>query len=272
MTAGAPRELATGTGRILARVQDGIGWITFNQPERRNAMSLDMWTGLGVAAQAFQQDAEVRVVVLRGAGGKSFVSGADISEFDAHRADAAQKKSYDEIAARGHAGLSGLRKPLIALIEGFCVGGGLAIALAADVRFATPASRFAIPAARLGLGYDYRGLAALARLVGPSVAKDILFSARFIEADEALRLGLVNFVADGAQIEERVRAYAAGVAANAPLTVQAAKAAVRVFERYADAVETDELSALVAGCFDSEDYREGRQAFLEKRTPQFKGR
>jgi enoyl-CoA hydratase len=261
-----------GTDRILASVENGIGWITFNHPERRNAMSLDMWQGLGIAAEAFERDPQVRVVVLQGAGGKAFVSGADISEFEQHRADAAQKKTYDEIAARGHAGLSALSKPLVAMIQGYCVGGGLAIALAADVRFASADARFAIPAARLGLGYDYRGIAALARLVGPSAAKDILFSARFLQADEALRLGLVNFVADAAQLEEQVRQYAARIADNAPLTVHAAKRALQLFERYADAQDSGETAALVLRCFDSEDYKEGRRAFLAKRQPQFHGR
>lgn len=270
--AAAHNLLPTGTPRILASMEGGIGWITFNHPERRNAMSLEMWTGLGVAAEAFERDPAVRVVVLRGAGGQAFVSGADISEFEAHRADATQKKTYDEIAARGHAGLAKLSKPLIAMIEGYCVGGGLAIALAADIRFATTASRFAIPAARLGLGYDYRGLAALARLVGPSVTKDILFSARFVEADEALRLGLVNAVVDAAQLEEHVAAYAQRVASNAPLTVRAVKAAVQLFEHQADAVDTSAVSAMVAHCFDSDDYKEGRRAFMEKRPPRFLGR
>jgi enoyl-CoA hydratase len=261
-----------GTERIQAHVENGVGWITFNHPERRNAMSLDMWQGLGIAAEAFERDPQVRVVVLRGAGGKAFVSGADISEFEQHRADAAQKKSYDEIAARGTAGLSALSKPLIAMIQGYCVGGGLAIALAADVRFASADARFAIPAARLGLGYDYRGVAALARLVGPSAAKDILFSARFLEADEALRLGLVNFVADATDLEAQVRQYAARIANNAPLTVHAAKRALQLFERYADAQDASETAALVLRCFDSDDYKEGRRAFLAKRQPQFHGR
>jgi len=261
-----------GTDKILARVEDGVGWITFNQPERRNAMSLAMWQGLGIAAEAFERDAQVRVVVLRGAGGKAFVSGADISEFEQHRADAVQKKSYDAVAARGHAGLAALSKPLVAMVEGYCVGGGLAIALAADVRFAAAAARFAIPAARLGLGYDYRGVAALARLVGPSAARDILFSARFLEAAEALRLGLVNFVVDEVQLEEQVRAYAARIAANAPLTVHAAKRALQLFEHYADAQDQGETAALVLRCFDSDDYKEGRRAFLAKRPPEFQGR
>lgn len=259
------------TSKIQVQVTDGVGWLTFNHPERRNAMSLEMWQGLGDAAQALQADPGVRVVVMRGAGGKAFVSGADISEFDQHRANAAQKEAYGAIAARGHQGLATLTKPLIALIEGFCIGGGLALSLTADVRFASTGSRFGIPAAKLGLGYEYAGIAALARLVGPSCAKDILFSARFLETDEALRMGLINAVYEPADIEKQVRDYALRVAGNAPLTVHAAKEAVRVFERYTATAEADELTALVDRCFDSDDYREGRSAFLEKRTPHFKG-
>ena len=266
------RSLTLQTSKILARVEGGVGWITINQPERRNAVSLEMWQGLGDATEAFEADPEVRVVVMHGAGGKSFAAGADISEFEERRASAEQKKSYGEIASRGRAGMSGLSKPLIAMIQGFCIGGGLAIALNADLRFATPGSRFGIPAAKLGLGYDYSGLAALARLVGPSCAKDILFSARFLEADEALRIGLINFVVEEAELEARVREYAARVAGNAPMTVHAAKAAIRVFERYSIDSGAAEVTALVNQCFDSEDYKEGRRAFMEKRKPQFHGR
>jgi enoyl-CoA hydratase/carnithine racemase len=259
------------TPKILVDVADGVGWLTFNNPERRNAMSLEMWRGLGDAAEAFEADPEVRVVVMRGAGGKAFVSGADISEFEQYRANAQQKEAYGLIAARGQQGLAKLSKPLIASIEGFCIGGGLALALSADVRFASTGSRFGIPAAKLGLGYEYAGIAALARLVGPSVAKDILFSARFLEVDEALRIGLVNAVLDPAELEHKVREYALRIAGNAPLTVHAAKQAVRVFERYSAAAEANEIATLVDRCFDSDDYREGRQAFLAKRPPHFKG-
>lgn len=261
------------TPKILTAVEDGVGWITFNHPERRNAMSLEMWQGLGDAAEAFASDPAVRVVVMRGAGGKSFAAGADISEFDQHRANAEQKQRYGEIASRAHVGLSRLAKPLVAMIEGFCIGGGLALALGADVRFATAGSTFGIPAARLGLGYDYDGLAALARLVGPSTAKDLLFSARFLAADEALRVGLVNFVVEPEALEAQVRAYAARIVANAPLTIEAAKAAVRLFETYAAAEPgaAAEVAARVDRCFDSADYQEGRRAFLEKRTPRFQG-
>ena len=173
------------TNKIIAEIADHVGWLTFNSPARRNAVSLEMWQGIGDALEIFQHDVQVRVVVMQGAGGKAFVSGADISEFDAQRANAQQRQQYADIAARGGRWLAQIDKPLIAMIQGFCIGGGLGIALNADIRFATPASRFGIPAAKLGLGYEYAGLANLARLIGPSSARDILFSARFLDADEA---------------------------------------------------------------------------------------
>jgi enoyl-CoA hydratase len=266
------RAVPLATGKIVAEVDSGIGWLRINQPERRNAISLEMWQGLSDATAAFEADDAVRVVVMHGVGGRSFAAGADISEFEQQRANAEQKQRYGEIAARGQNGLAQLSKPLVAMVQGYCIGGGLAIALQADVRFAAEGSRFGIPAARLGLGYEYPGLAALARLVGPSVAKDILFSARQIQADEALRIGLVNFVCTAETLETRVRDYAATIAANAPLTIRAAKVAMRVFERYSQRDDADGVTELVNRCFDSDDYREGRQAFMDKRTPRFTGR
>jgi len=265
------QDLPLGTGRVLAAIEDGIGWLTFNHPQRRNALSLDMWQAIAQAAHAFAQDAGVRVVVMHGAGGKAFASGADISEFETQRANAEQKAQYGLIAAQGYQALARLDKPLIAMIDGYCVGGGLALALTADLRLASETSRLGIPAARLGLGYDYEGLATLARLVGPSVAKDMLFSARLLDAHEALRVGLVNRVLPPPQLEPAVHDYARSVAGNAPLTVRAAKAALRLFENGAPAPDTHAIARLVEQCFDSEDYREGRRAFMEKRTPVFKG-
>lgn len=261
-----------GTTKILARAADGIGWLTLNNPGRRNAVSLEMWQGIGDALAAFQEDDAVRVVVMHGAGGKAFASGADISEFDQHRASAEQRRQYAATSVRGSRWLARIDKPLIAMIEGYCIGGGLAIALNADVRFASNGSKFGIPAAKLGLGYEYGGVAALARLVGPSAARDILFSARFLEADEALRLGLVNFVVAEDVLEARVCDYAATIAANAPLTIRAAKAAVNAFERYSASDASEDVAKLVDACFDSEDYKEGRRAFGEKRAPRFKGK
>ncbi len=265
-------DITLGTERMQARIEDGIGWMIFNNPARHNALSLEMWQGMGDILERFAADDDVRVVVMRGAGGKAFVSGADISEFDEKRSNADQQATYGEIAGRASKRLNELEKPLIALIEGYCIGGGLATALAADVRMATPDSKFGIPAAKLGLGYEYGGLAKLARIVGPSSARDILFSARFLEADEALRLGLVNFVASRENIEEECLAYARRIAGNAPLTVRAAKAAMNAWERGGRSEDVAAVDALVKGCFDSEDYKEGRRAFGEKRTPLFEGR
>lgn len=260
------------TKKMLAEADGHIGWLTFNQPERRNAMSMEMWQGVADALEAFQADRAVRVVVMRGAGGKAFVSGADISEFDQHRASAEQKQAYGATTARGNRALRHFEKPLIAMIQGFCIGGGLAIALNADVRIATHESTFGIPAGRLGLGYEFPGLATLARLVGPSVARDILFSARLLPADEALRVGLINRIVPVEELEDAVREYGALIAANAPLTLRAAKAALNEWERDPADRDLPRVEELVNACFDSEDYKEGRRAFAEKRRPVFEGR
>ena len=265
-------QLTLKTTRMIAEHADGIGWLTFNQPEKRNAVSLEMWQGIGDAMEAFEAMDDIRLVIMKGAGGKAFASGADISEFDQHRANAEQRAEYARISSRGSGWLGRFSKPLIAMIDGFCIGGGLAIALNADIRFATPDSRFGIPAARLGLGYEYPGLAALARLTGPATARDMLFSARFLEAEEALQRGLVNFVVASDKLVEEVTQYAALIAANAPLTVKAAKAAVNVFEKYSVSEESDRIAELVDICFNSGDCRDGRKAFAAKRKPVFTGR
>ena len=264
-----PMELKT--DKMLAEVDAGIGWVTYNNPARRNAVSLEMWEAQGTILEGFQNDDDVRVVVLRGAGGKAFVSGADISEFESKRATPEQREHYENVSAAANRWLGKLDKPLIAMIQGYCIGGGLATALAADVRFATPGSQFGIPAAKLGLGYGYGGIAALARLVGPSVARDILFSARFLDAEEALRVGLVNFVVEDDALQARVREYAGLVSANAPLTVRLCKAAVNEFERDPGVRDLAKLRDMVNACFESDDYKEGRRAFMEKRRPNFRG-
>ena len=267
------RELKLETSKIIGRIDDdGIGWLIFNQPERHNALSLEMWQGIGDVLEAFAGDDDVRVAIMRGAGGKAFVSGADISEFDTRRGSAEQKNEYGRIAGRANHWLAVFEKTLIALIEGFCIGGGLATSLSADIRIATPDSRFGIPAAKLGLGYEYGGLAKLSRIVGPARARDIMFSARLMEADEARSMGLVNFVMSREEIEAETIAYAQRIASNAPLTVQAAKAAVNAWERGGREKEVNHVEELVNACFDSEDYKEGRRAFKEKRTPDFSGR
>lgn len=265
------RELQLETSKIIGRVEDGIGWLIFNQPERHNALSLEMWQGIGDVLEAYESDPEVRVAVMRGAGGKAFVSGADISEFDSKRGNAQQKDEYGKTAGRANRWLAAFSKPMIALIEGYCIGGGLATALSADIRIATPDSSFGIPAAKLGLGYEYEGLAKLARLVGPARARDIMFSARFMKAEEAYEMGLINQVYSREEIEAETISYAERIAANAPLTVKAAKAAINAWEKGEREADVQAVRDIVNECFDSEDYKEGRRAFREKRTPDFRG-
>ena len=264
-------ELELSTEKMRASIDDGIGRLVFNNPAKRNAMSLEMWRGVEEIMRAFAASDDVRVVVMTGAGGKAFVSGADISEFDKKRSNVEQQREYNELAAAGSRALAQCEKPLLAEITGFCIGGGMATALAADIRFASPDSQFGIPAAKLGLGYQYDALAKIARVAGPARARDILFSGRFLAADEALDIGLINFIHPREDLNDAVVAYAQRLAQNAPLTIRAAKAAVNAWERGGLADERAGVQRLVDACFDSDDYAEGRRAFAEKRTPQFRG-
>ncbi len=259
------------TDKMIAEKEGHIGWITFNNPARRNAVSLEMWEALGVIVSDFQQDDNIRVIVLKGAGDKAFVSGADISEFEEKRNSPASEEEYAKKSALGSGMLYQLDKPLIAMIQGFCIGGGLAIALSADIRFATDDSKFGIPAAKLGLGYGYSGIKILSDLVGPSHAKDILFTARFMGAEEALRIGLINRILSRDELESTVRDYARMIANNAPLTVKTAKAAVREAIKDPEDRDLARIAKMVDECFDSKDYAEGRSAFMEKRKPVFIG-
>ena len=261
-----------GPGRVTARTEGRVGWIAFDNPARRNALSLDMWRALGDAMEGFARDDAVRVAVMTGAGERAFASGADISEFEKHRADARAEEEYNRVSARAHAAMTAFEKPLIAMIRGYCIGGGLSVALQADLRIASEDAQFAIPAARLGLGYGFSGLRALTALVGPAKAKEILFTARRFGAPEALRIGLINRMVGGDVLEAAVRGYAETMAANAPLTLRAAKAAIGAALR--DPVDRDlgTIEAMIRACFDSADYAEGRRAFMEKRRPSFRGR
>ena len=264
--------VATTTEKIQARKEGGIGWLIFNQPERRNAMSLEMWAAIPAVLADFAADPGVRVVVMAGAGDKAFVSGADISQFETQRADVAQAEHYAQVAEAAQAALGQLEKPLIAMIRGFCIGGGLAVAMKADVRIAADDSQFAIPAARLGLAYAADGIRNLIQLVGPSEAKSILFSAERLDAQRALRIGLINRVVPVAGLEQAVRDYAGRLSENAPLTIRSVKITINELMRDAAQRDMARVEASYEACFGSEDYREGRRAFMEKRRPRFQGR
>ncbi len=259
------------TEKMIAERENGIGWITFNNPLKRNAVSLEMWEALDTILGAFEEDGDVRVVVLKGSGERAFVSGADISEFENSRNSAAAKERYEETAGRARERLGGFSKPLIAMIRGYCIGAGLGIALGCDVRFADTEARFGIPAAKLGLGYGWAGVKTLCDLVGPASAKDMLFTGRFLDANEALGMGLVNRVAPGGELGQTVRDYAGVISANAPLTVKAAKASVMEAMKDPGNRDLDKIAAMIDACFDSRDYAEGRKAFMEKRKPVFSG-
>jgi enoyl-CoA hydratase len=259
------------SGRILAGIENGIGRITFNQPEKRNAMSVDMWAGMGDALAAFAADPAVRCVVLCGAGDRAFVSGADISQFEQNRADAGAQVEYDRLTSAGRARLAAFAKPVVAEIRGFCMGGGLGIAMACDLRIAADDAQFAIPAAKLGIAYGFDMVRALVDLVGPAHAHMILMTGERCDAAEALRIGLVNRVVPAAALAGTVAGLAATLAGNAPLSLLANKRTVRAVLADPAARDAEAMAAAMAACFDSADYREGRRAFLEKRRPAFTG-
>jgi enoyl-CoA hydratase/carnithine racemase len=261
----------TGTDKMLAHVEDGIGWMTYNNPARLNAMSYDMQMAVPRILGAFAEDPEVHVIVVRGAGDRAFVSGADISEFSEKRTTVAARADYDEALARAWGSWRLVDTPIIAMIRGYCIGGGLLTAMKTDIRIAAEGSQFGVPAAKLGLGYAYGGVEELMALVGPAWAAEILFSARRLEADEALRIGLVNRVVPVDELEAAVRELAATIAGNAPLTVKACKAAIREAQREPSARDLDAVERMVEACFRSEDYLEGQAAFTEKRAPRFRG-
>ena len=214
------------TTKMLAEIEGPIGWMIFNKPERHNAVSLDMWEAIPDILDRFENDPAVRVIVLKGAGSRAFVSGADISQFEDARASREANEQYDRISDRASRRLAECSKPVIAMIRGWCIGGGLAIAICCDIRIATEASKFGIPAARLGLGYGHPGVKKLMDVVGPSFTKEIFFTARHFTAAEAQGMGLLNRVVPDAELESYVRNYCATIADNAPLTIRALKRTV----------------------------------------------
>lgn len=264
--------MQTLTEKLVAGKENGIGWITFNNPARHNAVSLDMWQALPLVLDDYAKDPAIRVVILKGAGEKAFVAGADISQFKEKRSSPEGVKEYNAAADDASKALQGFTKPTIAMIRGYCIGGGTAIAVGCDIRIAADDARFAVPAGKLGLGYRFSGIKRLADVVGPAFAAEIFFTARQFSAQEALAMNLINRLVPVAELEPYTLDYASTIAGNAPLTIAAVKRSI--LEYVKDPADRDLAlcQEMVDACYASEDYKEGQTAFMEKRKPVFKGR
>lgn len=260
------------TDQLIVSKENGVGTIKFDNQARRNAMTFEMWEGLGIVIEDFNADPDVRVIVLAGEGGKAFCAGADISQFAEKRSSEDAVALYNQTTDRSSQVLATATKPTIAKIEGFCIGGGLGIAMCCDMRLANEQATFAVPAAKLGLGYRGDGLKRLVDVVGPSFAKEIFYTARQFTAGEALTMGLVNRVMPRNVLVNYVDDYTKTIAGNAPLTISAARVVINELMKDESIRDQKLADKVVDDCFASEDYKEGRTAFMEKRKPQFKGR
>ena len=259
------------TDKMLSRKDGHVGYVIFNNPERRNAVSLEMWEATARILDEFDRDKDVRVVVLTGAGDKAFVSGADISRFEDERANEEAIVRYNQTVERANTAVYDFPKPTIAMIRGYCVGGGVGLALSCDLRICSDDSRFAVPAAKLGLGYPFHGLKKLVDVVGISFAKEIFYTARQFDAEEARVMGLVNRVVPASELDAYVKNYAQTIGENAPLTIATTKFTIGEVVKDEGKRDLAKSAAMVKQCFESKDYTEGRRAFMEKRKPVFTG-
>jgi enoyl-CoA hydratase/carnithine racemase len=257
--------------KLIARKADGVGSLIFNNPEKLNAISLEMWQAALEAMADFSADPSVRVMVVSGAGGKAFASGADISKFKDERQEAEAVAHYQATTQQAYSAIQAMPIPTIAMIRGYCIGGGTAAAVCCDIRVCTENAKFGVPAARLGLGYGLARAQPLVDLIGPAYAKEMFFTGRQFDAREAEKMGLVNRVVADDALEATVEEMAKTIAGNAPLTVRCAKLVVG--EALKDVAERDVAATerAVAACFASDDYKEGQAAFMEKRKPRFTG-
>lgn len=252
-----------------AYMDQSAGWLVLNRPERRNALNGEIWTALPGMVRSIEENPDIRAIVIRGYGQAAFSAGADISEFSEIRNDAASAARYDKMHGEALAAVRQCSKPVVAMIEGICFGGGLALALACDIRIASPSAVFSLPPARLGLAYPLDGLRDLAIAVGAPAAKEMLFTARRVGAEEALRMRLINRIASEA--EEETRAVCSEIASGAPLSILHAKRAIDFLTARPGHEDDADIAWHTARCFDSDDYAEGRAAFVEKRQPRFRG-
>jgi enoyl-CoA hydratase/carnithine racemase len=260
------------TERVESWLDGATLHIRFNNPARHNALSVDMWEAVPQLLAPAESDERVRLVVFSGAGEKAFVSGADISQFEDMRAAREAVTRYEAMAEAALTGIAAFSKPTLACIRGWCIGGGVNVAIACDLRIASTDSVFSIPAARLGLGYRYSAMKNLVDLVGPGVAKDLFFTARRIDAAEAKAIGLVSRVCETGQLEELLAEYTGAIAVNAPLTIRTAKAITDEILKPSPEVDMERCRQMIRACFDSADYAEGRKAFMDKRKPVFTGK
>ncbi len=262
--------MSNDAAEVHIKIEDGVGWLTFDHQARLNSMTIEMWQGVPTLCGTLESDPAVRVVVLRGAGERAFVAGADISQFSDQRTPE-KADQYGSATAAASAAVEAISKPVIAMIHGFCIGGGLALALAADIRYAADDAKFALPPAKLGIGYAADGVADLINLVGPSVTKEIIYTADLFDGPTALRWGLINQLIAKDDLEEFVRRQCTTMAKRAPLSQRAAKLAVRDYHRPENSKGDGEVEAAIEDCTTSDDYAEGVAAFLGKRPPVFKG-
>lgn len=264
--------LQTLTDKLIARKEGAIGWVIFNNPERHNATSYEMWQSFPLVLDAYTRDPEVRVIVFKGTGDRAFSAGADISQFKEKRSSAEAVKVYNDAADAANRALRECAKPTIAMIRGYCIGGGTAVAVGCDIRIAAEDARFGVPAAKLGLGYRFEGIKRLASIVGPAFTAEIFFTARQFSAQEALQMGLVNRIVPAGDLETYTLDYANTMAGNAPLTIAAVKRSLIELGKDTEQRDLAACQRMVDACFESADYKEGQAAFMEKRKPQFKGR
>lgn len=268
----APEQTAFADGKILLSIEGGVAVIRFNHPEKHNAMSVEMWEGLAFALTAARDHVDTRVLILTGEGGKAFVSGADISQFERNQSTPEARAEFAKRAGAYRSLLANFPKPTIACIQGYCIGGGLGLALGTDIRIAARNSQFGIPAAKLSIAYPFSGLQVLNSLVGPSWARMLLYSAMRIDAAEAERIGLITRMVDDADLWAHTLDLAERIASNAPLSVYAAKITIDQILKDPAERDMDAIRAIAARCANSADAREGQRAFMEKRVPQFHGR
>jgi enoyl-CoA hydratase/carnithine racemase len=257
---------------VLVERDGSIATVVFNRPRMRNAISLAMWMEIARVTRDLGEDGDVRAIVYRGAGRQAFASGADISEFEEQRKDTASAQNYGAQTEAAYAAIRACPKPTVAMVFGYCMGGAMGVAMACDLRFAAEGSRFGIPAAKLSIVYPPSAVGQLVDLVGPAHAKDILYSARVLDDREALAMGLIQRLVPADDLERVSYDYLRAVADNAPLSVRGCKVTIDLYLEGIDDERRDRLRVLARAASESQDYKEGTRAFLEKRPPRFQGR